>query len=204
VRLHNEPGGNVWRRMMNGSAAVESGVRTWQLDGAHTVVEFSVKHMMITTVRGRFRDIEGELEFGEGAGSPGGFRAEARIAAASVDTGVAARDEHLRSGDFFDAEAHPHLVFRSQRVEGTPRRPGDRFKVIGELTIRDVTKELVLDATFEGTGRDPYGQDKIGFTADAVIDRREYGLNWNQALEAGGLLVSNEIKVRLEVQATGA
>lgn len=189
---------------MTTSGTVKSGARTWQLDGAHTVAEFSVKHMMITTVRGRFRDIEGEVVFdGGGDGDEStAFRAEARLAAASVDTGVGARDDHLRSGDFFDAETYPHLAFRSSRIEGNPREPGDRFRVVGELTIRDVTRELVLDATYEGGGRDPFGQDRIGFTADAVIDRREYGLNWNPALEAGGVLVANNIKVRLEVQAT--
>lgn len=186
---------------MSNTAAVETGARTWKLDGAHTVVEFSVKHMMITTVRGRFRDVEGEVEF-DVEDSAGGIRAEARIAAASIDTGVGPRDEHLRSADFFDAENHPHLVYRSREVIGTPRLPGDRFKVRGDLTIRDVTRELVLDATFEGVGRDPWGQEKIGFTADGVIDRSAYGLNWNQALEAGGVLVANEIRIRLEVQAT--
>jgi polyisoprenoid-binding protein YceI len=188
---------------MTTQGAVAGGTRTWQLDGAHTEVEFSVKHMMITTVRGRFRDVEGEVVFGDGEdGGVTEFRAEARLAAASIDTGVGPRDEHLRSGDFFDAETYPHLVFRSTRIEGTPRAPGDRFKVIGELTIRDVTRELVLDVRYEGGGRDPFGQDRIGFTADGVIDRRAYGLNWNQALEAGGVLVANEIKLRLEVQAT--
>jgi polyisoprenoid-binding protein YceI len=177
------------------------GVTTWKLDGTHTEVEFSVRHMMITTVRGRFGEVEGEIVFGVG-GLPSEFGAEIRIGAASVDTGVPARDEHLRSADFFDAERFPALVFRSRRVEGSPASPGDRFRVIGDLTIRDVTREILLDAVFEGTGSDPWGVERAGFTADAVLDRRDFGLNWNQALEAGGVLVSNEIRLRLEVQAT--
>jgi len=180
--------------------SVEQGLRTWKIDSAHTLAEFAVKHMMFTTVRGRFRNVEGEVVFGPGAeGSE--LRAEARLEAASIDTGAGARDDHLRSADFFDVENHPHLVFRSREIEGAPERPGDRFRLIGDLTIRGVTRPVTLDATFEGEGPDPFGGYRVGFTADGSFDRREYGLEWNQALETGGVLVSNEVKLHLEVQA---
>jgi polyisoprenoid-binding protein YceI len=185
---------------MTTGATVEQGARTWKIDGAHTLAEFTVKHMMITTVRGRFRNVEGEIEFGGGADGTE-LRAEARLESASVDTGVGARDDHLRSVDFFDAENHPHVIFRSHRVEGSANQAGDRFRIVGELEIRGVSKELVLEATYEGGGVDPYGNERVGFTADGSIDRRDYGLGWNQALEAGGVLVSNEVRLHLEVQA---
>jgi polyisoprenoid-binding protein YceI len=174
----------------------------WKLDPEHTLVEFSVKHMMVTTVRGRFHEVEGAFDLD--ADAVDGSAVAVRIGAASVDTGAGARDEHLRSGDFFDVESHPYLEFHSRRIEGDPLTQGTPFRIVGELTIRGVTREVVLDARFEGAGVDPWGQTKAAFTADTKIDRRDFGLNWNQALEAGGLLVSNEVRIHLEVQATPA
>jgi len=120
--------------------------------------------------------------------------------AASIDTRSEQRDAHLRSADFLDVENHPTVSFASRRIEGARAEAGGRFRVVGDLTIRGTTKEVVLDATFEGRGRDPWGGERLSFSADTKIDRREFGLTWNAALETGGVLVSNEIKVHLEVQ----
>ena len=172
---------------------------TWQIDPAHTAVEFAVKHMMFTTVRGRFKDLKGTIEVDES--NPDNSSVNVEIAAASLDTGVADRDGHLRSADFLDAETHPQLTFRSKRVEGAMKKEGDKFRVIGDLTIRDTTMEITLDCTYEGTGKDPWGGTRAGARATATIDRRDWGLKWNQALETGGILVANEVRIEVEVQA---
>ncbi|HEX6060136.1 MAG TPA: YceI family protein [Gemmatimonadaceae bacterium] len=172
---------------------------TWTIDPAHTAVEFSVRHMMISTVKGRFGDVAGTLAIDPAR--PDRSSASIDIAAASIDTRTGQRDAHLRSPDFFDVERFPAITFRSRRVEGAWARPGDVFRVVGDLTIRDVTREVTLDATFEGTGRDPWGGERTSFGAETTIDRRDFGLGWNQALEAGGVLVGNDIRIRLEVQA---
>jgi len=179
-----------------------AGTTTWTLDAAHTLVEFSTKHMMITTVKGRFPEISGTITVDEA--QPDRSRVEVEIGAASIDTGVEQRDAHLRSADFLDAENFPAITFKSTRVEGAYAEAGDEFKVVGELTIRGTTREVVLDATFEGTGKDPWGGERASFSAEAKLDRRDFGLTWNQALETGGLLVSNQIKLSLEVQAVKA
>ncbi len=172
---------------------------TWNLDATHTEVGFSVKHMMFTTVRGRFEALEGTVTLDKD--NPEGSSVEVTIDAASLDTGVADRDGHLRSGDFFDVENYPTLTFRSRKVEGAFSNPGDSFRVTGDLTIRGETREVTLDATFEGTGTDPWGGTRSGFSAETRIDRRDFGLTWNQALETGGVLVGHEIKIGLNVQA---
>lgn len=172
---------------------------TWKLDPAHTSVELSVKHMMFTKVRGRMGGVEGTLEIDEE--NPDQSSVHVRIGAASIDTGVEDRDNHLRSGDFLDAENHPWITFESKRIEGAMNREGDRFEVVGDLTIRGTTREIALDATYAGQGRDPWGRRRAGFEASTTIDRREWGLKWNQALEAGGILVGNEVEIELEVQA---
>jgi polyisoprenoid-binding protein YceI len=172
---------------------------TWKIDPTHTTLGFSAKHMMITTVRGRFSEVEGSIVVPEeGAGDA---NVEVRIPAESIDTRVDQRDEHLRSGDFLDAEAHPHLVFQSSGIEGSIGEPGDTFRLPGELTIRGTTKPVTLDVTYEGEGQDPWGGTRRSFSATGKIDRRDFGLTWNQALETGGVLVSNEIKLNLDVQA---
>jgi polyisoprenoid-binding protein YceI len=170
---------------------------TWTVDPTHSSVEFSVRHLMITTVKGRFGKFEGSLSTTPLAETG---RVEVRIDAASIDTGTSQRDAHLRSGDFLDAENHPHLSFRSSRVEGEFEQPGDRFRIYGDLTIRGVTREVQLDATFEGHGQDPWGGERASFSASTRIDRRDYGLTWNQALESGGLVVANEVVISLDVQ----
>jgi polyisoprenoid-binding protein YceI len=171
---------------------------TWQLDPAHTSVEFSVKHMMMTTVRGRFKDVSGTVAIDEA--NPDESAVEVEIDVASLDTGVADRDDHLRSSDFFDAENHPKITFRSRQVEGCTDEEGCRFQLQGDLTIRGTTMEVTLDCVFEGRGKDPWGNDRVGFAATGELDRREWGLKWNQAIETGGVLVANKVKLDVEAQ----
>jgi polyisoprenoid-binding protein YceI len=172
---------------------------TWQLDPAHTQVGFAVRHMMFATVKGQFRAVAGELELNGADLSDS--RVRITIDAASIDTGVAGRDEHLRSADFFDAATHPELTFVSKRVH---RAADGSLRVIGDLSIRGVTQEVSVTARETGRGTDPWGKERIGFTGEAKIDRREFGLKWNQALETGGVLVSDEVKITLDVQAVRA
>jgi polyisoprenoid-binding protein YceI len=167
----------------------------WELDADHTEVEFEVKHLMISRVRGRFGGIRGRIVLDEGELTRSAVEVE--IEAASIDTRQAQRDEHLRSADFFDVERFPQLRFRSTAVSST--RTG--FELRGGLTIRDVTREVVLEVTEEGRGTDPWGGERIAFHARTRIDRRDFGLTWNQALETGGVLVGNEINITLEIQA---
>ena len=176
-----------------------TGTTTWQLDPAHSTVEFAVKHMMFTTVRGRFKTFEGSIQIDEQ--HPDRSRVEVTIDAASIDTGAPDRDAHLRSADFLDVEQHPKMIFTSSRVDGVHKKEGDRFKVAGELEIRGTRMPVTLDVTFEGLGTDPWGKQRAGFAARTEIDRREWGLRWNQALETGGVLVANAVRIELEAQA---
>ena len=182
---------------MAGGTAVQTGT-TWRLDPTHSSVEFSVKHMMMTTVRGRFKNVTATLTADEE--HPEGCCVEVEIDAASIDTGVADRDAHLRGPDFFDAEQYPKITFKSDGAEGDFGKEGDKFRVNGQLTIRDTTMPLTLDCTFEGRGKDPWGKERAGFTAKGEIDRREWGLRWNQAIETGGVLVANKVRIEAEVQ----
>lgn len=183
---------------MAAATAVRPGVTTWQLDPTHSSVEFSVKHMMMTTVRGRFKEVQATLRGDRDHPEDAGI--EATMDTASIDTGVADRDAHLRAADFFDAETYPHITFRSTRVENPPRKEGDRFRVVGDLVIRDSTMEVVLDCEYQGRGTDPWGKTRAGFSFSTEIDRREWGLKWNQAIETGGVLVANKVKIEGEVQ----
>ena len=178
------------------------GTTTWNIDPTHSLVEFSAKHMMITTIKGRFRDVSGSIVIDEA--NPARSRVDVSMSAATIDTGVAQRDQHLVSADFLDAENHKAITFKSKRVEGARAESGDEFTVVGDLTIRGTTKEVTLKATYEGQGKDPWGGQRISFTASGKIDRRDFGLVWNQALETGGILVSNDIKINIEVQAVRA
>lgn len=175
------------------------GTTVWQLDPAHTTIEFAVKHMMFTTVRGRFKGFSGTVRIDEQ--NPDRSNVVVEIDAASIDTGVAERDTHLRSADFLDVERHPKILFRSNRVEGAHKDGGDRFKVAGELEIRGTRMPVTLDASFEGIGKDPWGKQRSGFSARTEIDRRDWGLKWNQALETGGVLVGHSVKIEIEAQA---
>lgn len=168
---------------------------TWNIDPAHTTVEFSVKHLMISTVRGHFGAVTGSIVLDEQ--NPLNSSVTAEIDVTSINTRTEQRDAHLRSPDFFDADQYPTMKFQSTRIE----RDGDHYDVYGNLTIRDVTREVVLHTSDEGRGGDPWGGQRAGFSATTKIDRRDFGLTWNQALETGGVLVSNDIKITLEVQA---
>lgn len=172
---------------------------TWQLDPAHTQVEFEVKHMMFAKVRGRFTEVEGSLVLGP-EGPDAGSRAAVVIRAESIDTGQAQRDEHLRSPDFLDVARFPEVTFESAALT----REDGRLVLAGDLTIRDVTRRVELEVEETGQGIDPWGNERIGFTAATSIDRREYGLTWNQALEAGGILVGNDVRIVIEVQVVRA
>ena len=164
------------------------------IDGSHSHLGFAAKHMMVTTVRGRFGEFAGKIELPEG--DPAAARAEFTIQAASIDTGSEQRDAHLRSADFFDAENHPELTYRSTRVQALG---GDRYRAEGDLTIRGVTRPVTLEIEVGERVRDPWGNERVGLSASGRLNRKEWGLNWNQVLEAGRLLVSED--VRLEIDA---
>ena len=168
---------------------------TWTVDASHSEVGFAVKHLMIATVRGRFGSVAGTVTFAQGDYSQA--RADVTIDAASIDTREDKRDAHLRSADFFDVERFPALTFKSRRVEAIT---GDRFLLVGDLTIRDVTREVSLDITVEGFQKDPWGNQKAAFTAATKISRTDFGLTWNTALETGGVLVGDDVKISLDVQ----
>jgi polyisoprenoid-binding protein YceI len=171
----------------------------WEIDPAHSTIEFAVKHMMFTTVRGRFTKFSGAIRVDEQ--NPDRSRVEVVIDASSIDTGVSDRDNHLRSADFLDVERNPQITFRSTKVSGAHVEAGDRFTLTGDLEIRGKSMPVTLETTFEGLGKDPWGKERSGFTARAEIDRRQWGLQWNQALEAGGVLVGNGVKIEIEAQA---
>ena len=165
---------------------------SYTLDPTHSNVEFSVKHMMITTVKGRFGDAKATLVIPE-SGEP---KVDATIAAASIDTRSEARDNHLRSADFFEADKFPVLRFVSTKAV----RTDDGYKVTGDLTIKGVTRPVTLTVIDEGAGVDPWGNQKVAFNATGKFSRSEFGLNWNAALETGGVLVSDEVKLNIDAQ----
>ncbi len=170
------------------TAQSETGVTTrsnWQLDPAHTLVEFSGKHMMFTTVKGHFKSVRGTM-------------VEVEIETPSLYSGVEYRDTHLKSPDFLDIERHPTITFKSTSVE---LLGSDHAKVIGDLTIRGITREVVLNTELAGRGKDPMGREVISFDARTSINRKDFGLTWNLALETGGFLVGDIIKIELAVEA---
>jgi polyisoprenoid-binding protein YceI len=169
---------------------------TWQVDGAHSAVSLTVRHMVISKVRGRFAKWSATLALDTADLARSSVDVE--LDAASIDTGVADRDAHLRSPDFLDAQKYPTLRYRSRRVEALSE---DHLRVVGDLTIRDVTREVVLDVEYGGQGKDPWGNQRVGFTATASLNRKDFGLTWNQALETGGVLVADRVDVEIELQA---
>ncbi len=187
---------------MTQTAEAPTTTTVWAIDPAHTLVEFSAKHMMITTVKGRFTDVKGEIHMDETNPDRSFVRAE--LGVARLSTGVEQRDAHLRSADFLDADTFGSITFASKRIEGAVDRPGETFKLVGDLTIRGTTREVTLEAGYDGRGRDPWGGERVSFSASGKIDRRDFGLTWNQALETGGILVGNEIKISVEAQAVRA
>jgi polyisoprenoid-binding protein YceI len=168
---------------------------TWTIDASHTTVEFVAKHMMITTVKGRFAEVAGTIIADEA--QIDNSSVEVTMRAASLDTRSEQRDAHLRSPDFLDVEQYPEVTFRSTAVRGTK----ESFQVTGDLTIRGVTRPITLDVEFGGEGKDPWGGTRASFSAHGKFDRRDFGLTWNVALETGGILVSNDVKINIEAQA---
>jgi polyisoprenoid-binding protein YceI len=169
---------------------------TWKIDTTHTSAGFGVKHMMFTTVRGKFNEVDGTISFDPE--NPTAASVDASVNVASITTGLADRDNHLRSADFFDAEAHPHITFKSKRVESGS---STKAKVVGDLTIRGTTKEVTMEVEYLGSGKNPWGMTVAGFQATTTINREDFGLTWNQALETGGILVGREVKLELDIEA---
>jgi polyisoprenoid-binding protein YceI len=177
------------------TAAVTATRTTWNIDASHSQVEFAVKHMMIATVRGRFADVKGTVVTDDSDLAKA--EVDVVIDVNSIDTREAKRDAHLKSADFFDAETFPRITFKSTRVSGAG---GDQFKLVGDLTIHGVTREVTLDVTSEGRAKDPWGGERAGYSAVARVNRRDFGLTWNQALETGGFIVGDEIKISLDLE----
>jgi polyisoprenoid-binding protein YceI len=169
---------------------------SWRIDPSHSQITFSVRHMMISNVRGRFENFTGTVEFDEQAPTTRSS-VEVQIEAASINTRDERRDAHLKSADFLNAEKYPYLVFKSKRVEAIDAHHG---RIIGDLTIRDVAKEVTLDVEYAGQSKSPWGAISAGFEARAKINRKDWGLNWNLALETGGVLVGDEIAVEIELE----
>lgn len=172
-----------------------TGTALYAVDPVHTQVAFAVRHLMISTVRGSFKDVQGTVRIDES--DPARVAVDVRVNIASIDTREPQRDAHLRSADFFEADRFPVMTFQGGRVVGTTDGP---FKLVGDLTIRGVTREVVLDVTPEGRGMDPWGGERAGFSATAKISRGEFGLKWNQALETGGVVVGDEVKISIDVE----
>ncbi len=168
---------------------------TWAIDVAHTRLGFSAKHAMVATVRGQFTEFEGSLVL-DGA-NPAGSKAELTIQAASFTSGTEGRDAHVKSADFLDVENFPTLAFSSTGIA----QDGDDFDITGDLTIKGVTKSVVIKAELEGLSKDPFGNDRIGFSGETQISRKDFGLTWNVPLDGGGVLVSDKIKITLDVSA---
>lgn len=168
---------------------------TWKIDLAHSEINFSVRHMMISNVRGRFEKFDGTVEFDEE--NPENSSVEVKIEAESINTREQRRDNHLRSPDFLDVEKYPYITFKSKRIERTGEDSG---RIIGDLTVRDETHEVVLDVDYAGQAKSPWGTTSAGFSATTKINRKQWGLNWNQALETGGVLVGDELKVNIELE----
>ena len=169
--------------------------KTWTIDPIHSELGFSVKHLMISSVKGRFTDFGGTVTLD--LENPSEGTADVRIRAGSANTGVADRDAHLRSPDFFDAERFPEIRFQSSKVS---RLPGGELELTGDLTIRDQTRRVTLRVLPEGTGRDMQGQVRAGFSATGMIRRSDFGMRFNPVLETGGVVVGDEVKLSLDVQ----
>ena len=166
---------------------------TWKIDPTHSEVGFSVRHMMVSKVRGRFGRFEGTIETGT---NPADSRVEASIDLTSITTNNEQRDGHLRSADFFDIEHYPTMTYRSTGI----RTEGDGYVVDGELTLRGVTRQVPLRLEINGFGPDAYGGTRAGFSADAEINRQDFGVSWNAAMETGGVVVSDKVSIHLDIE----
>ena len=175
-------------------SAIAAQATTWKLDQSHTTIGFSVSHLF-TSVRGRFDRFEGTVDFDPS--KPEATRVRASAETASINTNNSKRDKHLRSSDFFDVKKFPTLTFESHSLTGWTNNRG---RLRGTLTIHGVSREVEFDVSFLGSGKDPWGNERAGFKASVVIDRRDYGLKWNEALETGGFLVGDEIEIRIDAE----
>jgi len=178
---------------MNTTSGVSA--KTYAIDQSHTTIEFVVRHLMITKVRGRFTSFTGTIAVPDGSDVP--TNVAVSIDASSIDTREEKRDEHLRSEDFLAADKFPKLEFAATGSEGS----GESFKLDGNLTIRGTTRPVTLECELEGRVQDPWGNDRIGFSGHTKINRKDFGLAWNQALEAGGFAVGDEVRIELNVEA---
>jgi polyisoprenoid-binding protein YceI len=186
-------------QLMTEQGMVRVPAGTWRVDPAHSSAAFEVKHMMIATVRGQFREFDGTLEAAED--DPSNSRAWGSAKTASIDTGNEERDAHLRSPDFFDAARYPEITFASTQIEHVE---GGIYRVTGDLTIKDVKREVEMTATVEGAGEDPWGNDRVGIAVRGTINRTEFGLSFQQKLPSGGILIGEEVKVLVDVSAVRA
>ena len=167
----------------------------WQIDTSHSDIQFSVRHMMISKVRGRFESFSGTVNFDES--NPTNTTVEIAVDLNSINTRDEKRDGHLRSADFFDVENYPTMTFVSKKVEQTDEFNG---RLIGDLTIRGITHEIALDVQYSGTAKSPWGTVSAGFSAKGKVNRKEFGLNWNAALETGGVLVGEDVEIAIELE----
>lgn len=167
----------------------------WKLDAAHSAVEFSVRHMMVSTVKGNFREFTADVELDTDDLTKSSVAAVIKVG--SIDTRDAARNAHLVSADFFEAEKYPEMTFKSTRIEAAG---GDRYRVTGDLTVKETTRPVTLDVTFLGVQTSPYGVKTAGFEAAAKISRQDFGLTWNVGLETGGVLVGDEVKISVDAE----
>ncbi len=177
--------------------ATATTTRTYKIDKAHSEATFQVRYLL-TKVRGRFSDFDGTIQFDEA--NPEKSSIDFTIQAASIDTNEADRDKHLRSPDFFAVEQFNNIAFKSKRII---KRGADSYDVVGDLTMHGVTKEMTLPVTHLGAGKDPWGKEKIGFESESTLNRKDFELQWNAPLEAGGFLIGDEVKVSVSIQGVG-
>ncbi|MEV0278710.1 YceI family protein [Streptomyces sp. NPDC050610] len=198
-RSTTAPAASAGTSVLDADPALAALTGEYTIDPAHSSIGFTVRHAMVTNVRGAFTEHEGSLTLDGADPARSGAAIDVRIA--SVDTGIKDRDGHLLSGDFFDAERFPTMSFRSSSAE---RLGGDRYRVTGDLTIKDVTRPLAIDLEFNGSATDVYGNERVGFEGSAEILRSDWGLTWNAALETGGVMVSDKVKLTFDISAVKA
>jgi polyisoprenoid-binding protein YceI len=171
----------------------------WNIDASHSNVGFSVRHMVFAKVNGRFKTWTGTLDLDEGDFTKS--KVDISVDVNSIDTHDEKRDGHLKSPDFFDAAGHPSMTFKGKKIE---KKGGEEYKLTGDLTIRGATKEVTLDVEYGGRGKDPWGGERVGFHAKGSVNRTDFGLKWNQALETGGVLVGEKVEISIDLEAVKA
>lgn len=174
----------------------EAQAARWEIDTAHSAIEFAIRHLMISTIKGRFNQFSGFIAFAGADALPAAVEVE--IDAASIDTGQKQRDIHLRSGDFFDVETYPAILFVSRQIDVLS---DDHFRIVGDLRLHGVTQPVTLEAIFQGMGTDPWGHQRAGFTSTTRINRRDFGLTWNRPLGDSGVMVGDTVSISLDIEA---